>query len=115
MSEKVYTKVELSNLCGGAVPELFQRELDNVLANVVDPNTSATAARKITLEVTFKPKEDREYGEVTIKAKSALAAVKEVVQPIFFGKDGRRDAAFQSNPKVDGIFDVAAPGIKAVK
>ena len=40
-------KINLSNLGNGAAKELFERELDRVLKDILDPNTEATAQREI--------------------------------------------------------------------
>ena len=66
-------KVSLTNLGGGAAVELFDNELALVLDNIQDPNTEARKVRKITLEITIKPDNDRSFGEVMIQAKSAIA------------------------------------------
>jgi len=45
---------KLINFANGALAEQLENELDRVLENIYDPNTSPTAARKITLTVTLK-------------------------------------------------------------
>ena len=51
-------EVSIGTICGGGVPEVFQRELYEVLKNINDPNTAAEKTRTITLKFTFKPAED---------------------------------------------------------
>lgn len=46
---------KLDNLMGGAMQEKFRVALAEVLANVRDPNTQATAKRGITLTVIIAP------------------------------------------------------------
>ena len=41
-------QVTLENLGHGAAMEMFQAELRNVVANIVDPNTRAEAVRSMT-------------------------------------------------------------------
>jgi hypothetical protein len=62
--------VNLGNLCGGAIEEVFQREFAAVLANIADVNTDAEAKRKIVLEFTIAPFEDRSGAQVTFACKS---------------------------------------------
>lgn len=69
-------KLTLEGLGGGVIPELFQRELSHVLENIDDGNTEAKAARKITVELTFRPDANREAVALGVKAKSTLAQVK---------------------------------------
>jgi hypothetical protein len=61
-------QVTLSNLCGGAIEEVFQREFAEVLSNIGDVNTDPEAKRKIVLEFTLEPFEDRSGAQVTFAA-----------------------------------------------
>jgi len=45
----------------GALIEQFNTEFVKIGSNILDPNTDATKARKITLTLTFKPDENREF------------------------------------------------------
>lgn len=74
LTEKVHTNishaVHLDNILSGAVDEAFQHELIKVLQNIVDPNTQATAKRKLTIEFTFGPSGQRDYATTKIMVKS---------------------------------------------
>jgi hypothetical protein len=111
--------VTLTTLADGAAVELFQSELDRVLRNIADPNTDAKMVRKVTLEVTFMPDEEREVGEVKVKASAKLAGVKGARTRVFFGNHKGQLVATEFNPKQAGLFDpkpelrdVAAAGKK---
>ena len=71
-------KLTLGNLKNGAVDEVFQRELANVLKNMSDPNTSNTKARSITIKLNFKPDKKRESGKLSFNVKSTLCPVEEM-------------------------------------
>jgi hypothetical protein len=105
MVEKTLSVVTLETLADGAAAELFQSELDKLLRNIQDPNTDATATRKVTLEVTFAPDEDREKGEVRIKASSKLAGLKGAKTEVYFGRHQGQLVATEFNPKQAGLFD----------
>ena len=45
----------LSNFGEGAVNEIFDRELQRVLKDIMDPNTEATAQREVNLKIIIKP------------------------------------------------------------
>ncbi|MGH9747262.1 MAG: hypothetical protein ACRD59_14290 [Candidatus Acidiferrales bacterium] len=75
--------VSLGNLCGGAIEEVFQKEWASVLANIADVNTNAEAKRKITLEFTIKPFEDRSGAQVTFSCKSKTVPIEEVKGTVF--------------------------------
>lgn len=75
------------SLNGGAIPELFAYELNRVMANIDDHNTSPDQKRKITIEVEFKPNESREQIETSIAVKSKLNAVKKSVAITYAVRD----------------------------
>ncbi|MEE4565253.1 replication terminator protein [Paenibacillus polymyxa] len=65
--------VKLSGLVQGGVQEQFNKEWDRVIRNIDDPNTSATAARSITITITLKPDKKRKTINSTIATKSTIA------------------------------------------
>ena len=66
-------KVSFSTISGGAVIERANLELEKVLENIQDPNTSAKAIREVNVKIKIKPSDDRSVGAVTIQAVSKLA------------------------------------------
>lgn len=80
-------RVCLETLREGAAVERFNDELQVVLANMVDPNTSYKPKRSITLTVTFAPEEDRRGADIEIKCVSKLAPPKPVDGYAYIGKD----------------------------
>ena len=80
-------KINLSNLGDGAANELFERELDRVLKDILDPNTEATAQREINLKLLFKPDDERDLGATGIKVSSKLAGSRVFVTKVAFGRD----------------------------
>lgn len=73
MSEAI--AVNLSNIGSGAALELFNHNLERVMANIKDINTDAEKARSITLKVTFLPHGDRSGMQTVIECNSKLASV----------------------------------------
>lgn len=65
-------KLDLTSICGGAVPELFEQEVTRVLRNLMDPNTGFKAKRTLTLTFTFETNEARTESMVTVEANSKL-------------------------------------------
>ena len=83
----------LSNIARGAAPELFERELQQVMENIDDVNTKADATRKITLEIAITPDAYREQMNVSVEAKSKLAPVRHVSGQAYIGrKNGKLQA-----------------------
>lgn len=80
------TEISIGTICGGTVPEIFDRELAELLKNVHDPNTVAEKARTLTLKFTFKPSEDRSLTTVDFSCRSALQPVKVVKGQMFLSR-----------------------------
>jgi hypothetical protein len=55
--------------------------------------------------VTFAPDDERELGEVTVKAASKLAGLKVAKTRVFFGRHQGDLVATEVNPKQQGLFD----------
>jgi hypothetical protein len=106
--------VTLSNLCGGAVEEVFQREWAAMLANVADINTNPEAKRKVTLEFEIKPFEDRSGAQITFHCKSKTVPVEAVKGTVFLQRRGLVMVAVPHDPKQIRMFDgkTAATGDK---
>lgn len=68
--------VSLATLANGVAVERFDYELNRVLENIADYNTSATAMREVTLKIKLKPNEERSFSIVDIHASSKLAPIK---------------------------------------
>jgi hypothetical protein len=78
--------VSLDSLGQGAAVELFQDGLRQVLENVLDLNTKATAKRTVTMTFEIKPDEDRTFAHTALEVKTKLAPPKPVGIPIYIGK-----------------------------
>lgn len=67
----------------GAIMERVDYEMSRVLDNILDPNTSATAKRKLTVTLTFTPDDEREHITVGTVVKPGLAATNPVVTSLY--------------------------------
>jgi hypothetical protein len=108
----VENRIELSNICGGAVEELFQRELSEVLGNIGDVNTNPESKRKITLEFTLKPFEDRSGAQIEFTIKSKQAAVNSVKGTMFLERRGTTMVAIPHDPKQNTLFRQSDPSLQ---
>lgn len=79
--------LRLSELFGGAADERFADALEKVLENIADPNTDATAARKVSVELTFKPAESRERFDLDVVVKTKTAARAKVSTLVYCGRN----------------------------
>jgi hypothetical protein len=98
-------QVTLSNLCGGAVEERFQREFAEILENIGDVNTDPEAKRKITLEFTLAPFEDRSGAQVTFVCKSKTVPTTAVKGTVFLHRQGATLVAIAHDPQQIRLFD----------
>lgn len=119
-------ELNLFNICKGAVPEIFGRELAVVLPNMADPNTDAKTKRKIVLTFEFAPFPDRQGALVSVSAKSSLGQMdasdatgniyvvkregkvsaysRDIRQELLFGREETEDGkSAAANDKVVGI------------
>lgn len=87
----IYQPIEkLDALMSGALQERFGSALREVLANVRDPNTSATVKRSITLTITIAPSAGRDVAEMSVQTKTKLAPPDAASSTIYlaYGDDG---------------------------
>lgn len=111
--------VRLETLAGGALVELFDHELGAVLKDIESPNTSATATRRITLEVSIKPAENRESAAVIVSSRCKLAGVKPSGTLIYLARKGGELVAVAADPRqltipVDELEVVKGEGVRNV-
>jgi hypothetical protein len=93
--------VSLENLKAGGVIQLFQEELDKVLANIMDPNTEPEKVREVILRVLIKPDPDRSSAKVAIVPSSKLAPVVPLGTRMFFGKKAGKFLAWEMEAKAN--------------
>lgn len=87
----IYQPIDkLDVLMNGAVQEKFGAALREVLANIRDPNTSATVKRSITLTITIAPSAGRDVAEMSVQTKTKLAPPNSASSTIYlaYGDDG---------------------------
>jgi hypothetical protein len=97
--------VTLQNVCGGAVEEVFQHEFAEVLKNIADVNTDASGKRKIVLEFTIEPFEDRSGAQVEFSCKSRLVSVDPVKGTVFLQRKGVGMMAYPHDPRQARLFE----------
>lgn len=102
------TEISLSTICGGAVPEVFERELREVLRNIHDPNTVAEKVRTLTIKFSFKPTEDRSQAVIEFSCKPSLQPVKVVKGQFFLSRHSGQLKAYAVDMKQGALFGDAA-------
>ena len=118
MNDEIYTKKSILQMAHGAIQERADYEITKILDNILDPNMSATAARKLTITLTLKPDDTRQNIAVGVVAKSALAATNPVTTSLYVADE---DTIVEMVPQVPGQLGVdgaeqdAAPMLKLIK
>ena len=79
--------INLEQFAGGAFTAQINRELKKVAENIQDPNTDATAKRKLTVVMEFKPNEARDFVTTGVQAKATLAPALGAVTAFNVGTD----------------------------
>lgn len=79
--------INMETFANGAFTEQINRELKKVTENIQDPNTDATAKRKITVMIEFKPNETRNFVTTGVQAKATLAPALGAVTALSMGKN----------------------------
>ncbi|APX72698.1 replication terminator protein [Companilactobacillus allii] len=78
---------DLSQIADGGVQEKFSRELKKLSENILDSNTDAKAKRKITINLTYKPNDNRDAVDVIAEVKSTLAPQVGLSTTMLVGRD----------------------------
>ena len=118
MNDAMYAKKSILQMARGAIQERADYEITKILENILDPNTSATAARKLTLTLTLKPDDTRQNIAVGVVAKSTLAATNPVTTSLYVADE---ETIVEMVPQVPGQLDMdgqvesAAPMLKLIK
>lgn len=79
--------INMEEFANGAFTEQINRELKKVTENIQDPNTDATAKRRITVVIEFKPNDARNFVTTGVQAKSTLAPALGAVTALNMGKN----------------------------
>lgn len=78
---------QLDELMDGALTERFNAAMEQVLANVFDPNTSPKAKRQIQIIFDIVPNERRDAAEFKTDVKTKTAPPVAIAQTVFLHMD----------------------------
>lgn len=87
----------------GAIMERADYEVSRIMQNILDPNTSATAVRKITLTLSFKPDDTRQNVTLSCTAKPTLAATSPIVTMLYASDE---ETVTEMLPQIPGQFSM---------
>jgi len=98
-------ELSLFDICRGAVPEVFARELAEVLENIADVNISASGKRRIVLTFEFTPYPDRSAFSCSLQCKSGLASVEAIDGIGYLVKTGGKITAYSKDIRQQSLWD----------
>jgi hypothetical protein len=102
--------IDFATIADGALIEAFGLKLQEVLANIQDPNTPATAKREITLTLSLHPKDDRTQIDTAFTCKARLASLIPATSRIFMGRDDDGNLyALDRDPRQQNLFNPPKP------
>ncbi len=70
--------VDLQNIKNGALMSRVNRNIDEIINNIMDPNTDPTKARTVTITLKFKSNMDRDEINCEMQSKATLQALNSV-------------------------------------
>jgi hypothetical protein len=110
MSENEVQKVSITNLIRGGLVEMVDDELQRLADNILDPNTSETASRSVTVTIKVKPSKDRSIADTTVSVAAKLAPVNPQATRLFISQRRGKGLLIEHNPEqVQLPLDKAAP------
>ena len=104
MPEKEMKDVTIETVAGGAIPERFEHAWDQVLKNILDPNTDPKEVRSVTIEVAVKPGGERDIGAIKLSVRAKLAPPKPVMGTVYIGERAGQPVAVTYDPKQSDMF-----------
>lgn len=87
MVKKKSINFDLSSIAEGGLQEKVDRALANVTKNIMDLNTDAKKKRKVTINITLAPNDNRDMVDVITDVKTTLAPEVGVSTTLLVGED----------------------------
>lgn len=96
-------EASILEMARGAITERVDYEVGRVIENILDPNTKATAKRKITLTIEMIPDDERQVISVNVEAKSALCPTTPIKTALYASQNSYGEfSAVEMTPQIPG-------------
>lgn len=92
-------KKSLLEMCRGAFIERADCGVGDVIENILDPNTKATAVRELTVTFKFKPDESRQNIAVDCHSKVKLVPMRPITTFLYVADE---DTVVEMAPQIPG-------------
>lgn len=102
--------INIGNVCGGAMVEAFALKLQELLDNIMDPNTEARKKRELHLVLRLTPKDDRVQIDSEFECTTKLAGLIPTQSRMYIGRDEMGSLyALTEDPRQMHIFTPPKP------
>lgn len=98
-------EISILDLKGGAINERVGVEIENILKNILDPNTKAKEKRTLTVKFEFAPAEDRDFVATKTTVSSKLASYMPIESTLIVGGSETAPAASEYSKQIPGQAD----------
>lgn len=97
-------RTSLIDMANGGFKEIMDREVCNVIDNILDVNTKATAKRKVTVTLEFTPDDSMVNIRVASTVKTSLATINPVTTTLYVAGEGSTGEArvVEMTPQIPG-------------
>lgn len=100
-------KKSILQMAMGAIEERVDYEMGKIVDNILDPNTKATAKRKVTVTLELTPDDERKTIQVSATAKSTLVATNPIATSLYITNDGNGEMVIaEMVPQVPGQLNM---------
>nr|DAR62185.1 MAG TPA: hypothetical protein [Caudoviricetes sp.] len=102
-------KASILEAAHGAIMEQVDIEVGKIIANILDPNTSETKKRQLTLTVDFQPLADRTQVSISATAKCKLLPNAPISTTMFVDSDQQTGemCMVEARPNVPGQMSLS--------
>ncbi len=98
-------KLSLATIKGGAAIEMVDDAIQELLENIIDPNTDATTRRKVTLTLTLAPDQERESMHIKLDVRSSFAPHEAVGTIAFISHTRDGVVAVENDPGQRNLYE----------
>lgn len=98
--------ISIVDIANGALRELIDYEMSNLMKNIADINTPWKPARELTIKLKFTTNENRELITVTADVKPKLQQSKPIESQLFMGTKGDNIEAVEVGKTMPGQISI---------
>lgn len=104
---KAEINLNITNMANGGIQEKLDRSFEQIIDNIMDPNTDQTKERQLQLTIKVKPNKALDSAEITAQVKTKLMPELGVESTVLIGKENGKAVAneLKSGAKGQTLMD----------